>query len=294
VRIAPHADVASDPVRLRVRPFEPLVVSVYAPGQVANPTEHLVAQQTSYLTPPGSGDHAADSGADAFIDSTNSWLLVDGVDVRTRRPAGAVVAFGDSLTDGEASTPNADDRYPDYLQRQLLARNGPRKAPSVLNAGLSGSIVSRHLPNNHGPGDEPSGLQRARRDVIEQPGATAAIVELGLNDLGLRAGARHVIRALGSLVGRLRRAGLRVLLGTITPAKQTGVVERRLKVVNRWIRDQARATPVDFNAALRNPADPARLAPRYDSGDHVHPNDAGYRAMARAVPLARLGGRGCR
>jgi lysophospholipase L1-like esterase len=305
VRIPAGADVVSDPVRLRFAAFQDLAVSVYVAGSIAHPTEHLVTRQTSYLTPPGSGDHVSDRIGEAFTGLTavggysTGWYFLDGIDVRAARRVGAVVALGDSITDGFESNENAltespaglnqNGRWPDDLARRLLRAH---RQLSVLNAGISGNRV---LMGN--PLFGPSALTRLQDDVIDEAGVRDVIVLEGINDIGLSPSPSpsSIIGGLKRAVVRLRAAHLHVLLGTLTPAEGTpltsygGVAANgQREQVNHWIRSQHMVQVVDFDKAVRDPRHPDRLFPRYDDGDHLHLSLAGYRAMAAAVDLAEL------
>ena len=301
VTIAPGTEVVSDSTRLRFRAFQELAVSVHVRGTAAGASQHLVALQTSYSTRPGGGDHAVDTSADAYTSSLGSWPYLTDVEVIAPRTVGAVVALGDSITEGFPGPIDRNARYADFLARRLAGTAGPRLA--VQNAGISSNRLLGSFPR---PFAGPSMLQRLRADVLERAGVSSAIVIAGTNDLGQApppptAGADRVIAGLRKLVRRLKRAGLRVLLGTLLPAGghalelhgTSDAVAKRNRI-NRWIRTQRIAEgAVDFHAALRDPAAPNRLLPAYDSGDHLHPSAKGYRAMARAVSLHRLRKPGC-
>ena len=316
VRIRAGDEVTSDRVRLPFSAFERLAVSLYIRTDTGNVTEHFQAAQTSYLTPPGSGDHAGEESAGAFTQATSSRFFVTGVDVRASTRTSAVVTFGDSITAGYRARPNFTRdpaipagfdqavRYPDFLARRLAAQ---ASRYSVLNAGISGNQILRGAPS-------PSGLRalsRFRDDVRHLSGATDVIVLEGINDLGAApsASSKDVIDGLRQLVGGLerltsrspRRRRLNVLVGTLLPSGGTPLFEygteltnARRQRINQFIRtSRIGSGVVDFDAALRDPADPSRLNPIYDSGDHVHPSPAGLEAMAGAVPLRRLRGSGC-
>ena len=313
--LEPGRDVVSDPVALHARPGRDLLVSLHIPDVVDRPTEHFVTNQTSYLSVSGSGDHAADQAGLAFPLETRhmfsvGWYFLSGVDVLAPRRAGAVVAFGDSVTDGFQVTgsgpiedPAAIDqnaRYPDFLSARIRSNRTPPL--SVLNSGISGNRVLADAESPWPYGD--AALDRFEADALRLPGATDLILMEGLNDLGNDESltARRLIEGLRTLALRARRAGLAVHLGTLTPtggARQgeghgSQETARRRAIVNRWIRISGVAdSVVDFDRALRDPSDPSRLRPAYDSGDHLHPNSAGYRAMAAAVRLSRLKGTGC-
>jgi lysophospholipase L1-like esterase len=295
VAIPAGGEVRSDPAALRVRRFGDLAISVHVRGASGLVSQHLVALQTSYAAVAGSGDRTADIGGGAYAQRLSSWPWLAGVEVSAPRRTAALVALGDSITEGFQSTADANARYPDGLARRLGASRRPL---GVLNAGMSFNTTLRDFAN---PLGGRSALARLRPDVIAQPGVTGVVVLLGTNDLGLapRAPTAAVITGLRRVVARLRAAGLRVVLGTLTPAARhagglhgtpEAIAARRR--VNRWIRTGRAAHGVaDFDAVLRDPRAPARLLPAYDSGDHLHPNEAGYRAMARAVPLGLLRGR---
>jgi lysophospholipase L1-like esterase len=298
VVVGPGHDAVSDPVKLTFGAFQPLAVDVYVPDDVGKPTEHFSARQTSYLTPDGTGDHTAEESGASFSEKTTTRPWVTGVDVRAPAGMGAVVALGDSITDGydgsrlgvpeTADGVDADGRYTDDLARRLLAARRPL---AVLNMGITGNFVLRNGAGAFGP----SALRRLWADVLRQAGVTTVIWLEGLNDIGQRpsAGVRDLIAGWLRGIRRMRAAGLRVLLGTLPPAGSAdtgpdGLEGKRLRL-NRWIR--ATTAPdgiVDFDAAVRDPAAPNRVRAKYQGHDHLHLNLAGNRALARAVPLRRL------
>ena len=303
VTIPAGGQVVSDPVRLKVKAFKRLAVSTYVdPSSAGLVTEHWLGRQTSYLAP---GNQVRASGSDAYGETSLSRFIVAGVDVRAPRTLGAVAALGDSITDGFQGDVasgmqsqvgiDEDVRYPDFLARRLTAKHGEQKL-TVLNAGISGNRVLR---DGLIPRMGPSALSRLDRDVIGLAGVRTVIVLEGNNDIGLTpASADEVIGGLQQLVERLKAARLRVLLGTLTPVggftygdSTTNAIRTH---VNDWIRTQEVSDGVvDFDAAVRDPADPSRLLPAYDSSDHGHPSTAGYEAMAAAVPVKRLGAGKC-
>jgi lysophospholipase L1-like esterase len=307
VSIPPGGDVISDPVAIDVNAFQPLLVSLFFAAGTGPLTEHFYGRQTPYVA---SGDRAGEQTADGFdaLQTTSSYV-VSGLDVEAPGSVGAVVAFGDSLSDGYEAGPSpgtvstapigADAAYPDALQRRLLTT---AKAPTlaVVNAGITGNrILQDGLIPEHGV----SALGRIAADALLQPGATTVIVLLGANDIGTGADAAHIVAGLSDLVARVRAAGLRIVLGTLTPAAGArpasygdGQAEQTRAAVNAWIRSGAAGDDVvivDFDAALRDPTSPGRLTGAYDSGDGLHPNDAGYQAMAQAVDLAQLATPAC-
>lgn len=314
VTLDPGRDLTSDAVRLPIRPGQDLLVSLHIPDVVERPTEHFITNQTNYLAPTGTGDLAADESGGAFaVPSRHAfsvgWYFLSGVDVLAPRRTGAVVAFGDSITDGFQVTgegpledPAAIDknaRYPDFLAERIRSRG---LHLSVLNSGVSGNRVLADAETPWPYGD--AALSRYGADALRLPGVTDLILMEGLNDLGNddTLPASKLIDGLRRLVLRAERAGLRVHLGTLPPTggarngegHGSEATARRRQTVNGWIRNSGIASSVvDFDKALRDPEDSSRLRPAYDSGDHLHPNSAGYRAMARAVRLGRLAGTGC-
>lgn len=304
VVIPAGADAVSDPVKLSFGAFRDLAVSAYVPEAVKYPTDHLTTRQTSYLSPRGSGDRAAASSASAFTEKTTGlfstgWYFLDGVDVLAPGSTGAVVAFGDSITDGyqgkgksgaeQLSTIDTDGRYPDDLARRLIAARIPL---SVLNAGIGGEQLLHSALPLFGP----SGLSRFGPDVLAQAGVTDVIVLAGINDIARAAPASRLIAAYERLIGQAHAAGVAIQLGTLTPAGGTSspayadaATNAVRQQVNRWIRTQRFSDGiVDFDAAVRDPHDPGVISPPYDGGDGVHFGLAGNRALARAVDLASL------
>ncbi len=291
VLIGDGADVQSDPAQLAVPALSDLAVSIYIPTDSGPPTEHADfgnAHQTSYLA---AGDHAGDADGAAFTASTRSWLFLSGVSVQQKHAAD-VVTLGDSITDGTASSTDTNHRYPDFLARRLAAEPGPERL-GVLNEGIGGNELLR---TSACCGASPSALARLDRDVIAQDGVRDVILLEGINDIGGdQADAPSLIAGMKQLVAQLQSHGIRVLGGTITPSfgrpgsYGTQHTEDVRQQVNAWIRGSGTFDAVvDFDQAVRDPADPRRVLAAYDSGDHLHPNDAGYQAMADAVPLNEL------
>jgi lysophospholipase L1-like esterase len=297
VRIPAGGSAVSDTVRLRVSPLENLAVSIYLPGITGPTTNHDLAEQVNYVST--AGDRAGDPGGQAFSQQAFSWFYLSGVDVRPlKATAGAVVAFGDSITDGYQSTASANRRWPDDLAARLESAAHPM---GVLNEGISGNRVL---------GDSvcfgTSALSRMDADVLDQAGARTVILLEGINDIGFptqaNAGctapntavtAQQIVAGYQQIIARAHAHGLRVIGATLTPIEDSGYwsasTEQERLAVNAWIRhSRAFDGVIDFDKAVRDPADPHRLLPAYDSGDHLHPNDAGYQAMAGAISLASL------
>jgi lysophospholipase L1-like esterase len=297
VRIPAGGNAISDPVPMRVAPLANLAVSIYLPGVTGPTTNHDLAEQVNYISVPG--DHTSEPGGQAFSQQAFSWFYLSGVDVRAQQgTAGAVVALGDSITDGYQSTTSGNDRWPDVLAARLAGSAHPM---GVLNEGISGGRVL---------GDSvcfgTSALSRLNADVLDQAGARSVILLEGINDIGFPlepdAGctapntavtAQQIIAGYQQIIARAHARGLRVIGATLTPmegsAYWSAATERERLAVNAWIRgSHAFDGVIDFDQVVRDPADPHRLLPGYDSGDHLHPNDAGYQAMADAIDLALL------
>lgn len=291
--IQPGAETLSDAVPMPVQAFQHLAVSVYVPDPTGPATQHLFTQQTNYLS---AGDATRSSSATPYATAISCWLFVDGIDVAGNpAAAGAVVALGDSITDGALSTAEAGRGWPEGLARRFNAR--PGRTLSVVNAGISGNQL---LLDRQPPLFGPSALHRLDRDVLDQSGARDVILLEGINDIGGdHVDANRLIAGDKEIVSRARARGLRVFGGTLVPFggshEQFGGDygtpwgEQQRQALNDWIRTGGGFDGViDFDHALADPAAPDRMDPRYDSGDHLHPSDAGYAAMAQAVELDPL------
>lgn len=290
--VPPGAPAISDPVRIDVAELDQLSVSLYFPGPTPVETVHWTALQTTYIA---EGDRSA---AATFTPSAalTARLFLSGVLVEAPRGARTVVAFGDSITDGFGATVDANRRWPDVLAARLRSRN-----VGVINAGISGNqLLGAALGDN--------ALARFERDALSQPGVESAIVLIGINDIGglveaSPAYANTLIAGYRQLIAQAHARGVRILGGTLvpfegalegTPAEgyYTPEKEQVRQAVNAWIRTSGEFDAVvDFDLALRDPSRPTRLLPAYDSGDHLHPSDAGYRAMALTVDAGALFGR---
>ena len=285
------ATVVSDPVDLTVAPVSDLVIDLYVPGDLGispSPvTTHNGASQTNFVSE--TGNH---SGAAALPVSGRSgaWFMIARVEVMAPAGTGAVVTFGDSITDGARSTADTNNRWPDQLARRLAGRKSPGVA--VLNAGISGNRVL-------GDGAGVSALARFDRDVLMQTGVTHVVVMEGINDIGIARNnpsptAEDLIAGHKQLIDRAHARGLKIYGATLTPyegaAYYTPEGEAKRQALNNWIRtSKAYDGVIDFDMITRDPAAPTKFLPAYDSGDHLHPGDAGYKAMDDAVDLALFG-----
>ncbi|XVV15570.1 SGNH/GDSL hydrolase family protein [Actinoplanes sp. CA-131856] len=296
--------VLSDPVPVRISDArsQRLAVSLHVAGASGPMTWHAASFTTSYLTDPKAGDHTADIADLAFPHSTTSWFFLSEV-LAERRDGGTVVAFGDSITDGFFSTINGSDRWPDVLQRRL-DQAGSRL--DVVTEAIGGNMVTRigRTPGGCTPCDGPPALDRLDRDVIDRPGVRVVILLEGINDLGGGgATADQVITGYKEIIRRVHARGIKIVGATLTPSAGTEFglygtpeTDAKRRAINDFIRTSGQFDGVaDFSAVTEDPANPGHLLPAYDTnssiggpGDHLHPNRAGFLAMAGAIDLPQL------
>ncbi|HLL67926.1 MAG TPA: RICIN domain-containing protein [Micromonosporaceae bacterium] len=275
----------SDSISMSVAADQNLLVSIYIANAATTSQRHPDARATSWISTPG--NHAAEDGTGNYPTTIGSWFFLSGLSVVSPNATGTLVAFGDSITDGALSTSNANRRYPDYLARRLVAQPGGPKL-SVVNAGIGGNRV---LADGSGR----SALNRFAQDALGQPNVRSVILLEGINDINGNASLspQAVIDGYQKLINQAHAAGVAIYGGTLLPEagyrSHTPAVESTRQAINTWIRTSgAFDGVVDFDQAVRDPADPTKMRAAYDSGDHIHPNDAGYQAMANAVDLAML------
>jgi len=292
VTIPAGAEYYSDPVTFDARALSELAITLHLEMPPARQTSHPGSRETSFLL---HGDHVADATLPGAT-TVEHWFLISGVDVRESAGRAAIVILGDSITDGHATLTNSDTRWPDDLARRLQSSPATRRL-SVLNAGMGGN---RLLLDSLGP----NALARFDRDVLAQAGVRYLIVLEGINDLGeatrlapiSAAGhtqlAHDIIGAYEQIVLRAHAHGILVMGGTLTPDTgsdyfhPSAASEADRQAINAWIRQPGHFDAViDFDRVVGDPQHPDRLLPAYDSGDHLHPSPAGYRAMAAAIPL---------
>ena len=293
-QIAPGQARMSDPVALPTRNLQAVQVSVYVPAHTPLRTFHWDGRQTALI---GAGDQTLAPQMDT-ASTTTARLFLTGIEVQTAAGAGSVVVIGDSITDGAIASLDRDQRWTDHLAARLAPRG-----VAVVNAGISGGRLLRG-----GMGD--AATTRFQRDVLDVPGVTSVIVLIGINDIAwpgtafardqARPGLAELQAGYRTLVEQAHRRGVRIVGATLPPF--AGALpgtplddyyqpdkDALRQQLNDWLRtDSPFDAVIDLDAALRDPADPSRIAAAYDSGDHLHPGDAGNRAMAEAVDLQVL------
>jgi len=302
----------SDAVELGVPALADLAVDLYLPGDsgadISGATYHAAGLTTSYLS--ATGDHTG--AVELPVDGTyQSWFYLSRVDVMAPEGTAGIVTLGDSITDGTASTPDTNSRWPDFLARRLMAR--AEHAPvAVMNVGIAGNrVLSDNAglglfnqnpdappppPSNPNAQFGPSALSRFDRQVLQQQGVTHVIVLESINDIGMAFESEsptveELIAGHTSMVERAHAQGLLIYGGTLTPFEGAfyfrDVGETKRQAFNEWIRTSGVYDAViDFDAAVRDPDQPSRFQEAYQSGDWLHPSDEGYRAMAQAIDLS--------
>jgi lysophospholipase L1-like esterase len=306
VIIPAGAKYISDPIPMPVAPLSDLAITLHLDTPPAVETGHPGSRATSYLA------HGDLVSAPDLPDAkkVDHWYMLAGVDVAT--PGSAVVTLGDSTTDGHGATTNGNDRWPDVLAQRLQASPDTTGSPASSLVGVNTrniGVLNHGIGGNHllTDGAGPNVLARFDPDVLAQPGVRTVIVFEGINDLGGLTReheaspdehallVKRILGAYQQIIQRAHAQGIKVIGATITPFMGSGYYhpgpanEADRQAVNEWIRTAGHFDAViDFDKVIRDPAHPDRLLPAYDSGDHLHPGPAGYRAMGEAVPLALL------
>ncbi|GHH24376.1 SGNH/GDSL hydrolase family protein [Streptomyces lanatus] len=296
VVIPPGRQVLSDVVRVTIPADTDVLVTTYSPTPSGPVTFHPHARQTSYVA---EGDLAEDATGTAYTGQIDAWRYLTALDVLSHDSEGTVVVFGDSLTDGITSTQNANLRWTDVLSRRLRAavaagQNVPRY--SVVNQGISGNQI---LASGSGrPADNQAGVGRFHRDALSRTNVKVVVIDLGVNDI-LRnpnlADPDRILDGLRAMVRQAHARGIRVVGATLMPFQgHRGYTDDR-ESVRQQINAEIRAGRVfdavaDFDKALRDPYNPRKFRPDYDSGDHLHPSDRGYEQMAESFDLDDLKG----
>ena len=272
-----------------------LAISLYLPETDVRPSQHTRAGVTSYLSADGAGDLTASESADPFAGTTTSMFWVKALDVLTSSSSGAIVAFGDSITDGSCATLDASDRWEDWLAVRLAldAEANGREVKAVVNEGIGGNTVTRRTLQP-APAS-PTGIERLERDVFSHHGVTHVILFMGTNDIRREASAAHVIEGMETIIRRVQARGMKVIGVTIIPRHNraptdtnTGWNPGKTRIrnqVNDWIRASAPFDAViDFDRVVRDAADPDLINAPFNCDD-IHPTPRGYYEMGLAVPL---------
>jgi lysophospholipase L1-like esterase len=292
--IPPGAPVISDPVELNVPDLANLAVSLFVSGATGPATWHFDSRQISYVSPPGNYTGTTVMPLDPQSPTTQSWFWLAGIDVSGPRQSRAIAALGDSITDGDQSSVNGNQRWTNHLARRIVHRD--EHALGMLNEGLDGNRLLHDVLG-------PNGLARFERDVLSQPGLAYVIVQLGNNDIftldpSEEVTVDQIIQGHKQLIERAHAKGLKIFGCTLTPVQGfllpgtpfpvwTPENELKRQAFNAWIRNSGNYDAViDFDRVLRDPSQPARILPALDSGDHGHPTDAGYKALADSIDLS--------
>ena len=301
VTVPAGGSVTSDPVPMTVLAQQDLAVSLHIPDANVRPSQHGGAQVTSYLTANGSGDVAAEEAATPFTATTTSTFWLKAIDVSSSSSTGAVVAFGDSITDGTCSTIDGHDRWEDLLAVRLaLEADGRGKKDAhkaIINEGIGGNTITREKVQP--PPDSPPGLERLERDVLTYHGVTHVILFMGTNDIRREAPAGQVIAGMDDIIRRVKARGLKIIGVTIIPRhnrppveNNTGWSAAKTKArndVNQWIRTKAPFDAIiDFDKVVQDPKNADLIDPSFNCGDGIHPSPRGYYEMGRSVRLDLL------
>lgn len=291
VTISKGEVVYSDPIPFEVTDGSDLTISVYVPGESGPTTWHNTSNQTTYIS--AEGEFTSEVTGDAYTQSFDAWFWLSGVDVLTQsnKKSRVIVALGDSITDGYLSTLNENRRWTDVFNDRL-DREIKNQTFSVLNQGISGNRILTDSPIF---GEK--ALSRLERDVFTQTGVTDIILLEGINDIGHEPhvyDANEIIAGMKEIAEQAHERGIRIYAGTLTPFNGyddgnyfSPEGEQTRQEVNQWIRNNDVFDGViDFDSVLRDPSNPEKLLPAYDSGDHLHPNDLGLQVMAESIDLS--------
>ena len=311
--IAAGSAIVSDPVALEAPALSDLAVSLFFPESTEVKTLHVLAMQTNYVSETGD---ATAKFKFPVAEKIHTWPFLTAVDVEASARGAAIVAFGSSLTDGDGTESDSNARWPDVLAQRLQKSSGGKVEWGVLNEGIIGNRLLNDSPMEAAGGRfgavlGQAGLTRFDRDVLAQSGVKYVIVGLGINDIAMPGSltpategikAESIIAGYRQLISRAHGKGIRII-GTTNPPFENSFLdlgppgppitfytlekEKMRQNVNAWILSSGEFDGVvDFDAVVRDPSHPTQLLPKYDSGDHLHPNNAGCRAEGDAIPLA--------
>jgi lysophospholipase L1-like esterase len=298
VIVPPRGSVTSDPVAMHVLAQQDLAVTLFIPDADVRPSQHGGAQVTSYVAANGAGDVSAEEAATPFTGTTTSMWWLKAIDVSNSSSTGAIVAFGDSITDGTCTTVDAHDRWEDLLAVRLAldaASQGRRDAhKAVINEGIGGNTVTGEKLQP--PPDSPPGVDRLDRDVLSHSGVTHVIFFMGTNDIRRDAPAAQVIAGIESVAMRVKARRLKIIGATIIPRHNRAAAEnntgwndaktRIRQEVNHWMRTRAPFDGViDFDQAVQDPRSADLIYLPFNCGDGIHPSPRGYYEMGAAVRL---------
>ncbi len=287
ITMEPGTDIVSDPLTFDLKPRMEVAITIYYGETSATMTGHPGSFTTSYLL---AGEHAAQDADFKDAVATKHWYTITGIDVEASKPAGVVAVFGDSITDGNGSGTDKQNRWPDILAMALL-KNNATKQVGVLNMGIGGNAVLR-------AGFGPSGLDRFDREVLQQSGVRWLVIFEGINDIGGTRDsisavevANKLIAAYDEMITKAHAKGIKVYGATITPVKRsfyyTSYKDAARNTVNKWIRTSGHFDAViDFDKAIRDPNDEATILSANQSGDYLHPSELGYQVMGGIVDLS--------
>src|SRR5258707_2579066 len=293
VTVPAGGTVESDPITLHVDAQQDLGVSLFVSGTDVQPSQHNNAQVTSYITDNGAGDQTEAADGKGFAGKTTAMYWLKSIDVRPAAQTTAIVAFGDSITDGTCTTLDAHDRWEDVVAQRLAMQPPMRLA--VVNEGIGGNTVL-NIASYQPAANSPAGVERLERDVLSHPGVSHVVLFMGTNDIRRGASADQVIGGMKDIIARVKAKNLRIIGATIIPrhsvvpgVADTGWDGAKTKVrnqVNDWMRKEAGFDAVlDFDHIVRAANDPDALNPAYNCCDGIHTSPIGYFLMGKSVDL---------
>jgi lysophospholipase L1-like esterase len=289
VTVAAGASVVSDPVALHVEALQDVAVSLFVSGTDVQPSQHNNAQVTSYLTAAGAGDQSASENGKPFTATATSTFWLKSIDVSAASSAGAIVAFGDSITDGTCTTLDAHDRWEDAVAERFALEK--EVAHAVVNEGIGGNTVVGSASYDP-PINSPPGVDRLDRDVLSHAGVTHVVLFLGTNDIRRGASAAQVIGGIKDIIARVKQKGIKIYGVTILDTGWNDAKSKIRNEVNAWMRKDAGFDAVlDFDRVVRDKSNPDIINIAYDCSDGVHPSPFGYFLMGKSVDLGLFRGK---